>query len=114
MFALAMAKAGVDLRYDWINYPVEVNDSMTFFVDIAIPDLKLGIEIDGPSHKDREAEDEMRDEWLNMQGWIILHFSNDEVWSRARALADEVVEELNDRKSTAILTRAPGTLLKLV
>ena len=46
-----------------------------YAIDIAFPDDKLAIEIDGKYHDgDRLVVDEKRDRWLRDNGWLVLRF----------------------------------------
>ncbi len=52
-------------------------------LDIAKPDIKLGIEVDGFSHValERRAQDRKKDAMLNSLGWIVLRFTNKQIMS---------------------------------
>jgi site-specific DNA-cytosine methylase/very-short-patch-repair endonuclease len=46
-----------------------------YFIDLAIPELKIGIEVDGGSwHKieKKKRQDEKKKEYLNKEGWIVV------------------------------------------
>ncbi len=50
-------------------------------LDLADPDLKLAVEIDGGSHKSLKVKeaDARKEEFLNERGWTVLRFSNEAV-----------------------------------
>ena len=112
-FAWQLVQQGVDLRFDWINYPVEVADDCLFFIDIAIPDVKIGIEIDGESHKGNEGLDEDRDELLKICGWRMIHLNHQEAYLNGEETASTIAEVITSAGSKAILTRVPGNLQKV-
>jgi len=58
-------KDKIELEYQVGNY----------FIDIAFPNKKIAVEIDGIYHDDeRRKKDNERDHWLQNQGWIVLRF----------------------------------------
>jgi len=65
------------------NYPV-----LTYLIDVAIPEFKLGLEYDGHSrHWTNPEHDIKRDKELAGVGWKIIRFANKEIWDRASATA---------------------------
>lgn len=59
------------------NYPIRVEGS-DFFLDVAIPELRLGIELNGfERHGRREVfeSDHWRRNALNLEGWLVLEFT---------------------------------------
>ena len=50
-----------------------------YIADFVCYERKLVIEIDGGQHKDREAYDARRTEWLESQGFEVIRFWNNEV-----------------------------------
>lgn len=70
------------------NYRVDLGTD-TFFLDIAIPAVRLGIELDGASYHDTDDAfhlDRRRDRALSRAGWQIIRFT-------AKSL-DELVETI--------------------
>ena len=62
-----------------LEYQVE-----NYFIDIAFPERKLGIELDGKEfHKDK-TRDEKRDDWLKAQGWEIYRIPSEQCWNPKR------------------------------
>lgn len=51
----------------------------SYIIDIYIPRLKVGIEIDGGIHKTQIGYDDFKDEYLKRHGIIIYRFENKEI-----------------------------------
>lgn len=68
IFEHELAKQGLRYRFQHLIW--------RYIVDFTLPDLKVGIELDGDSHKGQEAEDAARDAWLTKQGWRMYRFTN--------------------------------------
>lgn len=54
-----------------------------YFIDIAIPDKKIAIELDGKmyhSSEEQKAHDKKKDEVLEGLGWKVLRFNSQDVW----------------------------------
>ena len=70
-----------------------------YFLDLAYPDVLLGVEHDGHHHLDpqRARRDLERQAWLSSRGWKILRFSAEEVVRRPFRLAERVRAELRAR-----------------
>jgi very-short-patch-repair endonuclease len=70
-------------------------------LDIAIPDIKLGIEADGPFHMNPKswARDKRRDAYLTAKGWKIVRFNNTEIQRDLWGVVKKIEKEINDRKS---------------
>lgn len=58
--------------------------STHYKIDIANPETKVAIEVDGPSHDNPKARarDEKKAAFLRSQGWRVLRFSNAAVMER--------------------------------
>ena len=65
-------------------------------LDLAFPQEKIGIEIDGQSHGTRlgAERDARKDSILSRLGWIVLRFSNAEVLRAPQKAAEHVLEHL--------------------
>ena len=52
-----------------------------YCVDLALPELKIAVEVDGASHRTKKWKflDKRKTEVLNALGWIVLRFWNEEV-----------------------------------
>jgi hypothetical protein len=69
-------------------------------VDLAYPDLRVAIEIDGfrwHSSPERKRRDEQRQNRLVLAGWIVLRFSASEVRARPERLVSAVRRALRTR-----------------
>ena len=72
------------------------------FIDFAYPELKLGIEVDGyEAHSGLDAwrGDMRRENELKQLGWVILHFSWDDVCSRSHLVVAAIRAVLAGRAS---------------
>lgn len=70
--------------------------------DLGIAEVKLSIEIDGEDHclKKQRALDEKKTNCLNMLGWKVLRFSNQEVMENLEACVQTVTSTISKLKST--------------
>jgi hypothetical protein len=110
-FAYKLINEGIDLRFDWINYPIMLSTNKIVFIDIAIPAIKLAIEIDGLSHlsDDGAKKDKERDELLKLHGWEVIHLNHLKAYLNAEETAKEIALLINSLYSKASETRAPDT-----
>lgn len=46
-----------------------------YYLDVAVPKLKINFEYDGDLHKGKEKEDKERDDFLNSLGWKVIRFN---------------------------------------
>lgn len=62
-------------------------------VDIADPERKVAVEIDGSSHNmlSRKAQDAKKNTLLSSLGWTVLRFSNEEVMANTNVCALKVL-----------------------
>jgi very-short-patch-repair endonuclease len=60
-------------------------------MDFTIPDANINIELDHPDWHDKE-KDQIRDKFLNSQGWKIVRFTNKEVEDNI----EEVINKIKD------------------
>lgn len=73
------------LSDDWIpEYAVSLGKKTQGYptcykLDLAIPSLRIGIEVDGVSHFSRKDQDQKKDEKLISLGWTIIRFWNKEI-----------------------------------
>lgn len=65
-------------------------------IDIAIPEIKLAIEVDGGSHLalERKAQDKKKTEFLNGLGWNVLRFKNQEVMNNLDSCIKTIVSTI--------------------
>ena len=71
-------------------------------IDLAYPELQLGVECDGNSHKSSKARvrDRKKTDLLNSLGWTILRFWNHEIFSDTDRCAGLVSETMQRRYTT--------------
>lgn len=62
-------------------------------IDVANPDTRIAVEIDGASHcaLSRQAADRRKESFLHGEGWTVLRFSNQEVMADTEACARTVL-----------------------
>lgn len=73
----------------------------TYKIDVASPELKLGIEVDGRSHllARRKAEDRRKEAVLQRLGWTVLRFTNREVTERLEDCVQTVLSTISKLKA---------------
>lgn len=61
-------------------------------IDIANPELKIAVEVDGNSHKlkKNQINDRLKDKILNELGWNVLRFKNEEVFDNVYKCLEEI------------------------
>jgi very-short-patch-repair endonuclease len=61
-----------------MEYPVDYcSCSKTFFLDIAVPSLKINYEYDGKLYHLNKNKDEYRDKILTSLGWKVIRIDNE-------------------------------------
>jgi very-short-patch-repair endonuclease len=68
-----------------------------YIADFAIPSCKLAIEIDGGQHARNQADDERRTSEINMHGYRVIRFWNNEIFENLESVLSVIFTEL--RKS---------------
>jgi very-short-patch-repair endonuclease len=63
-----------------------------YIADFCCPASKLIVEVDGPIHQGREAEDAARQAYLEQRGYTVLRVTNEDVFERL----DLVLERIRD------------------
>jgi len=61
-----------------------------YFVDFAIPKLKIAIEVDGDYWHQNKEKDQKRQKEIEDQGWLVLRYSESEVNSDVGSCVDEL------------------------
>lgn len=87
-FEKKLCKLGVRYRFQDLRWK--------YIIDFTLPDYKIAIEIDGPSHNTAEArrKDRERDTWLESGGWQVFRFTNQQVLSDPEACVDAIRDSL--------------------
>lgn len=69
-----------------------------FVADFACPAIKLVIEVDGASHDtaDQAAWDEMKTDYLRLEGWRVLRIRNDDVYQAFGEVEARIIAEVGD------------------
>jgi very-short-patch-repair endonuclease len=68
-----------------------------FIVDFCCPDARLVIELDGGQHADRVQEDAKRTRDLEVGGYLILRFWNNDVMRNIDGVLEEILNTLNQQ-----------------
>ncbi len=66
-----------------------------YFADFVCRDLRLIVEIDGPSHDLTWQKDEVRTAYLNAQGYRVIRFSNEVVRTNLDGVVAAIADALN-------------------
>lgn len=78
------------------NHPVRV-DGRRYFIDLAFPDAKLAVEVDGRAHHSTDAAfraDRRRQNDLSRAGWQVLRFTWDDLVGDPAYVIARIVEAL--------------------
>ncbi len=65
-----------------------------YILDFACIEAKLAIEVDGSQHFELQYQDHQRTAWLEVQGWKVLRFWNNEVLQNVEGVLLEVLNAL--------------------
>jgi len=84
--ALRNKKLGVKFRR---QHPID-----KFILDFYAPEIKLGIELDGFSHKENTEYDKLRTEYLKSKGIKIIRFWNSEIENNLKEVIFKIKEEI--------------------
>ncbi|HUL07672.1 MAG TPA: endonuclease domain-containing protein [Candidatus Acidoferrum sp.] len=68
-----------------------------YIVDFVCLSTRLIIEIDGPSHDVKVAEDDLRTAWLESQGFRLLRFTNAQVLRDLDSVIETIAANLNKK-----------------
>ncbi|ALJ19539.1 endonuclease domain-containing protein [Microbacterium sp. No. 7] len=74
----------------------------SFKIDLALPQVKLGVECDGESHKNPLARerDQRKTAFLESRGWTILRFWNREILTDTSECVRRIDEVLQSMSTT--------------
>ena len=64
-----------------------------FIVDFFCHECALVVEVDGDSHVTQVEYDQARTEWLNNRGYIVVRFTNQDVYKRFQAVLEAILHE---------------------
>jgi very-short-patch-repair endonuclease len=65
-----------------------------YFADFACRKAKLIVEIDGPTHENKEAYDAQRTARLSALGYRVIRFTNDQIFGDLGPVLDEITRHL--------------------
>lgn len=68
-----------------------------WIADFYCPAARLVIEVDGSSHRGREAQDQLRDEVMRAYRFAVLRFTNTDVHQDCAGVVARIVDEANHR-----------------
>ena len=82
------------------QFPVELPGRSMAYLDIAIPDIKFGLEVDGPTHDVavKVHRDKHRDLLLAADGWQILRPTTDDIRHQLRATVSIIQAAISSRR----------------
>ena len=69
----------------------------TYFVDLVCTEASLIVELDGGQHAERKPYDAARTAALEVAGYRVIRFWNDDVLIRTEAVLSEILRALNER-----------------
>jgi len=68
-----------------------------YIVDFVCLEAGLIIEVDGGQHDELHKRDEIRTQWLERQGFLVLRFWNNEVLHEMESVVDMILRALDSR-----------------
>lgn len=80
----------------------------SYVVDFVCLERRLIVEIDGGQHQEQQAYDGRRDKWLIEQGFRVLRFWNNEVFSQTEGVLMRILEVLQKVPPTPALPHKGG------
>jgi very-short-patch-repair endonuclease len=76
-----------------------------FIADFCSPQLRLIIEVDGPTHQYTQQEDAIRQQALEDAGFVVLRFTNLDVLNNIHAVLD-TIEYVVQQRLTSLVPRS--------
>ena len=61
-----------------------------FVTDFACVERKVILELDGESHLERTQQDQLRTQWLESEGWLVIRFWNNEIYDDLEAVKEAI------------------------
>ena len=100
VFARQLRKASTDAeRYLWLHLRTKQLAGLRFrrqhpigpyIVDFVCLEKRLVVELDGGQHQIQEKKDKIRDEWLTSEGYTVLRYWNDEVFTNIAGILEAI------------------------
>lgn len=69
-----------------------------FFADFSCHECKLIVELDGDHHAETRVYDDRRTRWLESQGYQVIRFWNEDVFTSFDAVLDEIARVAQRRQ----------------
>ena len=69
-----------------------------FFADFACIECKVIVELDGETHLGFEERDELRTNYLQTHGWLVLRFWNTQVYDELEGVLEVIYRACHERK----------------
>ena len=81
----------------------------SYIADFVCHAAKLVVEIDGESHdfESRQTRDQRRDAWFESQGYRVLRYTNDDVWTNLAGVVENIREIASARLAATPLPSPP-------
>lgn len=96
-YALEPAVASLGVRYR-TQFPLWLwhNVSLPYFLDFALPDYQIAIEVDDPGHDDPKQmeKDRERTAKLREAGWVVVRCTNEDAVSNPVATVNRLMVQL--------------------
>ena len=74
------------------GYKFRRQHSVEFFIlDFYCPELKLAIEVDGPSHLNKKEYDEFRQTYIESYGIVFLRFTNNDIYENLQGVIEVIL-----------------------
>ena len=73
-----------------------------YIVDFCAPRAKLIIEVDGSQHLDQKNYDVERTEFLNVKGYYVLRFWNQDVLSNVQEVMAAILQVVSNKQITEV------------
>jgi very-short-patch-repair endonuclease len=81
-----------------------------YIVDFICLECGVIVEVDGGQHGDQLACDRQRDQWLSLQGFIVLRFWNHDVLNRTEMVLERIRQAVEERAFPARVPSPPAPL----
>jgi very-short-patch-repair endonuclease len=98
-----MTKEERHLWYDFLKtYPVQFKRQYAigvYYADFYCYQAKLIVELDGSQHYEPEKaeQDAQRTDFLQQQGYLVLRFSNRDIWEQFRGVCEAIDAAVKQR-----------------